>query len=41
MTLNMRFLRQFCRAFQHSAATTRLFFPDEKVNNLVEIIKRQ
>jgi hypothetical protein len=32
MTLNMRFLRQFCRAFQHSAATTRVFFPDEKVN---------
>ena len=32
MTLNMKHLRQFCRAFQSAAETTRIMFPDEKVN---------
>lgn len=31
MTYSMGFLRQFCRAFQQNAATTRIFFPDKQV----------
>lgn len=30
MTYSMGFLRQFCRAFQQNAATTRIFFPDKQ-----------
>ena len=37
MTLNMRFLRQFCRAFQRNAATTRVFFPDEKAGVITTV----
>lgn len=31
MTANIKFLRQFCRAFQSRAESTRVFFPDDKV----------
>lgn len=30
MTQSMQFLRQFMRAFQQEAASTRIFFPDNK-----------
>lgn len=34
MTYSLQYLRQFMRAWQQEAATTRIFFPDQKVGRL-------
>lgn len=33
MTYSLQYLRQFMRAWQQEAATTRIFFPDQKVGD--------
>ena len=40
MTYSMGYLRQFCRPFQQNAATTRIFFPDKKVQHVCTYITR-
>jgi hypothetical protein len=33
MTYSLGYLRQFCRIFQDQAASTRIYFPDQKVRH--------